>query len=178
MTARTSSSAFNCSVVFRPCSARSWPQNCRNGTRTRHSSRRCSSKVKRRMLCATVPRASCSYSAPEGSRRPSVCTSCCKEALSSFMSAKTKPSLTRPSVHWVAICASRSPPTGVPIGRRAQRDSLFSPPAEYHDRQAEQDGNTDQAPDYTSGHACILHGVYMGRAYFWVSESMIPWVTC
>ncbi len=47
--------------------------------------------------------------------------------------------------------------------------TLFSPPAaEYHDRQAEQDGNTDQAPNYPSGHTCILHGVCV-----WGGQSLL-----
>src|SRR5574338_503236 len=47
--ASISASAANCSVVFTPWdAARSLPQNSSNGTNTRHSFRRCSSKVKRR----------------------------------------------------------------------------------------------------------------------------------
>jgi len=52
---------------------------------------------------------------------------------------------------------------GSRLGAALSVISFSPPPAEYHDRQAEQDGNTDQAPDDISGHACILHGVYMRK---------------
>ena len=55
MAAWISSRAVNFCVMSRPCEcARSWAQNLRRGISTRHSSRKCLSKVKQRRVGPTI----------------------------------------------------------------------------------------------------------------------------
>ena len=68
MAAWISSRTVNFCVMSRPCdSARSWAQNRRSGISTRHSSRKCLSKVKQRKVGRIM--FMCLVAAPEGVRR-------------------------------------------------------------------------------------------------------------